>query len=685
MNSRLTSGLATSLATIALALMIGALFAQTYGGESVGPDVLVLPAVAAFPVVGALIARRQPCNAIGWLFLAMGLTAGIGLAADSWFRSDLPGSAWAATLGELVLGGLLGLPFVLLLFPSGRLLSPRWRWAFWVSVGASVTILFGVLFSPSLTEYPGVRNPLGIGAIHGTPLDQGGIGWALLLVALVASAVSLVLRYRRADGEERQQLKWLAWSAALIGIGWLLLEATYSEGGPETPAAWLAQVPFIVGFLSLPIMVGVAILKYRLYEIDVVIKKTVVFAILVGLLMAIGAVAAIALGGSLVDRVRDRPEVTLMAGVVLGLLIIPLYRLSRRIADRLVFRGRTSPYEVLRSFAGRVGETYSNDDVLPRMARVLAEATGASRARVWVRVGDELRVGASWPLDGASTEAADLVDGSPPADLDEHAAEVRHLGELLGMLSVRMPPNDAMNPSKESLVGGLASQAGLVLRNVRLIEELRESRRRIVAAQDERANKLERDIHDGAQQQLVALAVKERLAESLVGKDDERARSMLRELRTETESALQNLRDLARGIYPPLLADKGLTAALGSQVRTSVVPVTVEADEVGRYAREVEAAVYFSVLEALQNVAKYSVAEHAIVSLRQSDGVLSFEVSDDGRGFDPATVARGSGLRGVADRIEAVGGELLIESTLGNGTRITGHVPVGEAPGVGTR
>ena len=221
--------------------------------------------------------------------------------------------------------------------------------------------------------------------------------------------------------------------------------------------------------------------------------------------------------------------------------------------------------------------------------------------------------------------------------------------------------------------------------NVRLIKELRESRRRIVAAQDERANKLERDIHDGAQQQLVALAVKERLAESLVGKDDERARSMLRELRTETESALQNLRDLARGIYPPLLADKGLTAALGSQVRTSVVPVTVEADEVGRYAREVEAAVYFSVLEALQNVAKYSVAEHAIVSLRQSDGVLSFEVSDDGRGFDPATVARGSGLRGVADRIEAVGGELLIESTLGNGTRITGHVPVGEAPGVGTR
>jgi signal transduction histidine kinase len=294
-------------------------------------------------------------------------------------------------------------------------------------------------------------------------------------------------------------------------------------------------------------------------------------------------------------------------------------------------------------------------------------------------------VGASWPLDGPSTEAADLVDGSPSPDLDDHIAEVRHGGDLLGVLSIRMPPNDPMTPSKESLVGDLASQAGLVLRNVRLIEELRESRRRIVAAQDERANKLERDIHDGAQQQLVALAVKERLAESLIGKDEERLRAMLRQLRTETESALQDLRDLARGIYPPLLADEGLTAALGSQVRRSVIPVTIETDGVGRYAREVEAAIYFSVLEALQNASKYSAADHAIVVLRQFDGVLSFEVTDDGGGFDPESVARGSGLRGMADRIEAVGGELLIESAPDQGTRVRGHVPVAGTPGGGNR
>jgi signal transduction histidine kinase len=677
MSVRPASALATSITSIALALLIGALVVKAYGAEGLGAAVLFLPAVAAFPIVGALIARRQPNNAIGWLFLGIGLTVSIGLAADAWFGSDLPGSAWAAALGELVLSALLGLPFVLLLFPTGTLLSPRWRWAFWVGVAASVTILFGVLFSPSLTEYPGVRNPLGIGAIRGTPLDQGGIGWALLPVALVASAVSLVLRYRRAEGEERQQLKWLAWSAALIGMGWLPLEVFYSDGGDETPVTWLSQIAFVVGFLSLPIMVGVAILKYRLYEIDVVIRKTVVFALLVGLLMAIGALAAIALGGSLTDRARDQPEVTLIAGVVLGLLIIPLYNLSRRIADRLVFRGRASPYEVLRGFAGRVGETYSNDDVLPRMARVLAEGTGASRARVWMRVRDELRLGAAWPGDD-ETPRVRLEGDQLPTDLDEFATGVHHRGELLGALSVSMPTNDPMTPAKQGLVRDLASQAGLVLRNVGLIEELRESRRRIVTSQDARAKKLERDIHDGAQQQLVALSVKERLAASLVGKDDDRLRAMLNELQRETTDTLEDLRDLARGIYPPLLADEGLGVAIESQARKSILPVTVERDSIGRYSQEIESAVYFSILEALQNVAKYADAHVAHVTLAQADGRLTFEIVDEGSGFDVATARPGTGLQGMADRLEAIGGELTIESAPGRGTRVLGRIPLEE-------
>jgi signal transduction histidine kinase len=236
-------------------------------------------------------------------------------------------------------------------------------------------------------------------------------------------------------------------------------------------------------------------------------------------------------------------------------------------------------------------------------------------------------------------------------------------------------PDDPMTPTKTKLVRDMAAQAGLVLANVRLIEDLRESRRRIVSAQDERARKLERDIHDGAQQQLVALAVKQRLAASLIGKDDRQLRSMLDDLQSDTTDALENLRDLARGIYPPLLADQGLAAALGAQIRKSAVQVHLDADGIGRYPPETEAAVYFSCLEALQNVAKYAQATGATVRLTHANDTLGFEVIDDGRGFDPDAADRGSGLQGIADRLHALAGELEIESAPGRGTTVRGRIP----------
>src|SRR5712691_4707777 len=192
---------------------------------------------------------------------------------------------------------------------------------------------------------------------------------------------------------------------------------------------------------------------------------------------------------------------------------------------------------------------------------------------------------------------------------------VRQQGDLLGALAVTKPQNEPLSAAEGKLVDHLAAQAGLVLRNVRLteelranLEELRASRQRIVAAQDAAARRLERNIHDGAQQQLVALAVKLNIAGSLVGRDEERERSLLDQLKSEAQDALENLRDLARGIYPPLLQEAGLIAALQAQARKSLVPVTVEADGIARYSQDQEAALYFCVLEALQNVAKYAEA-----------------------------------------------------------------------------
>jgi len=233
-----------------------------------------------------------------------------------------------------------------------------------------------------------------------------------------------------------------------------------------------------------------------------------------------------------------------------------------------------------------------------------------------------------------------------------------------------------MNPSKERLIRDLAAQAGLVLRNVRLIQDLRASRQRLVAAQDEERRKLERDLHDGAQQQLVALAVQLKLARTMLERDPTTLSGMLDTLQTSAADALADLRDLARGIYPQLLADRGLAAALEAQATKSAVPTSVRNEGVERYPREVEAAVYFTCLEALNNVAKYSEATAATVSLAQANGTLTFSVADDGVGFDPGRVERGTGLQGMADRLDAIGGDVRVRSVPGEGTTVTGSVPI---------
>jgi signal transduction histidine kinase len=352
---------------------------------------------------------------------------------------------------------------------------------------------------------------------------------------------------------------------------------------------------------------------------------------------------------------------------------------AQRLANRIVYGKRSTPYEVLSEFAERVGETYSTEDVLPRMAQLLGEATGARVARVWLRVGGAMRSGASWPSEAPAVGDVPVTGDELPPFGDDRAFEVRHQGDLLGALTVTEAADDPITAPKEKLARDMAAQAGLVLRNVRLIEDLRESRRRIVSTQDERARALERNIHDGAQQQLVALSVKLRLAEGMVARDPEKARELLAELQRQAGETLEDLRDLARGIYPPLLADKGLAAALEAQVHRSPVPVTIEPDGVGRYRPDVESAVYFCCLEALNNVAKYAEASSVEIRLTQANGELRFEVVDDGRGFDPSRTVHGTGLQGMADRIDAIGGAFEVRSAPDHGTTVSGTVSADEA------
>ena len=487
--------------------------------------------------------------------------------------------------------------------------------------------------------------------------------------------------------------------------------------------------------------IGIAILKYRLDGIDIVISKAVLYGSLAVFITAVYAGLVVGVG-TLVGG-RDRPLLAALAAAVVAVAFQPVRLRAGRLANRVVYGRRATPYQVLSDFARRIGGAYASEDVLPQMAQIVAAGTGADRVVVWLRVDDELRPeaasdgssappppsadapsadapsGDALPGDAPSGDApsgdapsadapsadapsadapsgdalpgdalpgdalpgdalpgdrqpadtpsvepllldplpvdGDAVPSVPGADL---SVPVLHQGELLGAISVKMPKDEPLRPAGEQLVTDVASQAGLVLSNAGLIEDLRASRQRLVTAQDEARRRLERNIHDGAQQDLVALGIKLRLAGMTVDEDPAEAKEMLGELQADAAGALTNLRDLARGIYPPLLADLGLAAALDAQAGKSPVPVTVEADGIGRFGEATEAAVYFCCLEALQNIAKYAGASSARICLRAENGTLRFTVSDDGVGYDARHTPLGSGQRNMADRLAALGGRL---------------------------
>jgi signal transduction histidine kinase len=672
------------LSAVAVLLGVGAVPLQFLTGERITADAIFLPLgllmIVGYSTVGAILASRNPKNPIGAIMIVVGVAFGLGFASEAYATlaldthpGSLPFGAVAAWFGTWVYAVMLfSLPLLGLLYPSGHVVGPRWRSAPWVVLGFAALASLGTALTPGLmtpeTAFA-VDNPFGIDGLGPVLRVAGGIGWIGLFVSIPVGIASLVLRYRRSEGEARQQIRWLVFVAIAVIASLLITLAMALSMGEGFERSVGPQIAFGVIFsliaLGVPAAIGVAVLKYRLYDLDLVIKKTVVYAILAILVFGVGTAGAWAGAGFLFWDSDGNAYSFLLTGIVIGVSVWPLRRFATRIANRLVYGKRATPYQVLTEFSGRLAESYAADDVLERMAQVLAAAVGAESATVWLGSSDRFHPGATWPAD-MPPEAA------PPGD----AVEVRHQGEVLGALSARLPARDPMTPDKERLIRDLAAQAGLVLRNAGLIDDLRASRQRLVAAQDQERRRLERNIHDGAQQQLVALAVKLRLVDSLIGKDEARAHALVTDLQTESNQALEDLRDLARGIYPPLLADKGLGAALESQARRSPVPVSLEADGIGRYPQEAEAAVYFSCLEALQNVAKYAEASAVTVRLAQSNGSLTFSVSDDGRGFDTATASRGSGLQGIADRLAALGGTVEIRSARGAGTTVTGRLPV---------
>jgi signal transduction histidine kinase len=680
----------TAALFIALAAFGETLVVLSRSAAVVAENVALGLVFMSMAVVGAMVASRRPDNPIGWILVlsASGVALGFVSVEYAYYATitnpgSLPGAAWAEWLGGWVwLAALTPLvTFLLLLFPDGHLPSRRWRPVAWV---ASAILAFSVLivpFTPDLDSELPVRNPVGVDAIQSVAEVMFLVMWPLLVVLIVVSAASLIVRFRQARGEEREQIKWFAYGASVMAgsflVSMVLGVFNLTEFEETVPGTLLS----IAGYASIPLAAGIAILKYRLYDIDIVIKKTVVFGV-VAAFMTLVYVAIVVGVGALVAS-ESNALLTIAAAAVIAVAFQPVRERARHLANRLVYGKRATPYELLSEFSGRVSGVYATEDLLPRTARIVAEGTGAARADVWLKVGSQIRPAGTWPDDAPRLEAMSVSDGEvPPIPGVDGVFAVRHQGDLLGALTLTKPRGEPLTPAEEKLLTDVASQAGLVLRNVRLtaelranLEELRASRQRIVTAQDEERRRLERNIHDGAQQQLVALAMKLGLARTLAQRDPNTAFGMLDQLQSEAQDALDNLRDLARGIYPPLLADQGLVAALDAQARKASIPVAIQANGIGRYAQDVEAAVYFCTLEALQNVAKYAEASLVTVTLEADDGEVLFTVADDGLGFDPATTRSGSGLTNMADRLSALGGTVEIRSAPGEGTTVSGRLP----------
>jgi signal transduction histidine kinase len=491
----------------------------------------------------------------------------------------------------------------------------------------------------------------------------------------MGSAASLIVRFRRSAGEERQQLKWLSLAAAIVAVALTMSFPTVAVvGGREFD---VVETFVILSFLSLPVATGVAILRYRLYDIDLIIKRTLVFAALAAFITA--AYLGIVIGiGTLVGS-RGNLVLSVLATALIAVGFQPVRERARHLANRLVYGQRATPYEVLSEFSQRMGG-YASDEVLGQIAHLLSEGTGASRAEIWLRVGTELQLAGSWPAWSDSKLLRLPVSGeeAPQIPDSDAAFPVSYQSELLGVVSIRMPPAEPLTPVIEKLVSDLAFQAALILRNVRLLAELRASRQRIVAAQDEERRRLERDIHDAAQQQLVALAVKAGLARNLLDRDTQKTARILDEIKIETHEIVETVRELARGVFPPVLAEKGIVSALRSDVTKMGINAKLETDSLGdaRFNPQSEAAVYFCIREALQNASKHAPDTPITISFSFKNGSLEFSVRDQGPGFDVKTVKAGSGLQNMLDRIEAIGGSLSFDSAPGRGTTVKGRVPI---------
>jgi two-component system, NarL family, sensor kinase len=664
-----SSAMVLALASVVLLVLNRAVL---HGPEGIGPELVIVP---GFATVGAVVAARRRGRGIGCWFLALALCVAVREGASQYAVRALitaPGSlaagvwmAWLSNSMWVLPFGLVG--FVLLLFPDGRLPSPRWRPAAWVLALCTGLLTLAAAVDPHPIDLSGVgtvSNPLGIEGLRPATAILTLV-FFVDMAALLASAAAPILRFRRATGDERQQLAWVGYVVAvtgLVGIAGIVLVQTR-----HPLAADVTGILALVGVgVGIPMGAGIAILKHRLYDLDLVVNRTVVYGALTACVIGIYVAVVGVLG--VVFQQRGGLGASLVAAGVVAVLFQPLRERLQRGVNRLLYGDRAEPYAAVTRLGQRLETSLAPDAVLPTVVDTVAQALRVPYAAMELRRDD-----------GFEPVAA---HGQPSHDVLELSLTYR--GETVARLLIgARARGESFNAADRRLLGDLARQAGVAAHAVRLTADLQRSRERLVSAREEERRRLRRELHDGLGPTLASIALGLQLARDEDHRDPAMQDALLSRLTEETQRCINEIRRLAYELRPPALDELGLVPALREQAAhltgaANGLVVSMEApNELKALPAAVEVAAYRITVEALTNVVRHAEAGNCTVHLAVN-GALELEIVDDGVGLPPWHRA-GVGLASMRERAAELGGTCSVERLPAGGTRVQACLPVAGA------
>ena len=680
------------------------------------PDARLIPGLAvltgvlsvAYPAVGALIASRLPTNPIGWIFCGVGLLYAVqrftGAYADYAFVENLalPWGEYVAWFSTwIAFSADLAPVFLMLLFPDGQLPSRRWRIVAWVGILGALSVTLGdALYPGELRTHAYVENPLGVVGVIGGGFTTyelfpalSLLGLALLLMSSIAALLSLIARLHRTRGDERQQLKWFLYAAvpAILCHTLILLQVMYVDFTTRIlfneDVLWSWQIHNYIyyvgvfGLLALPICTYIAILRYRLYDIDVVINRTLVYGALTACIVLIYVLAVGGIG--VLFQARGNLAVSLLATGLVAILFQPLRSRLQRGVNKLMYGERDDPYAVISRLGRRLEATLAPDAVLPTVVETIAQALKLPYVAILLKEGEGFRSAAAYGSPTGEPETLPLV------------YQREEIGRLL--LSPRAP-GEEFSAADRNLLEDLARQAEVAVHAVRLTTDLQRSRELLVATREEERRRLRRDLHDGLGPTLASLALKLDAARKMVRRKPEDTEELLLRLKDQTQDTVGDVRRLVYGLRPPALDDLGLVAAVRQQAEShgfvvdgfsggtereaaaehELVSFSLEAPEdLPPLPAAVEVAAYRIAQEALTNVARHAHAKTCRVNLSvdQTGRVLELEVRDDGVGM-PEGRRAGVGMSSMRERAEELGGTCDVKPRPTGGTRVLARLPL---------